>query len=156
MAKARYSMGPLSVGQLQYDCVMAPTCLVEVDEEAPARQDPDEEAPAHQDPDEEAPAHQDPDEEAPAHQDPDEEASAHQDPDEEASAHQDPDEEAPVRQGTDEPTPTDEIKSPPSHTVFRAIRPTSSVRTDNYNGNFSRVVCQIFMILSPACEKRWL
>ena len=47
MAKARYSMGPLSVGQLQYDSVMAPTCLVEVDHrETPGRQDPDETTPA--------------------------------------------------------------------------------------------------------------
>ncbi|CAI8036969.1 Coiled-coil domain-containing protein 115, partial [Geodia barretti] len=47
MAKSRYSMGPLSVGQLQYDSVMAPTCLVEVDdEEAPGNQDPDETTPA--------------------------------------------------------------------------------------------------------------
>ena len=46
LAKARYSMGPLSVTQLQYDSVMAPTCLVEVDGVAPGNQDPDEAAPA--------------------------------------------------------------------------------------------------------------
>ena len=31
MAKARYSMEPHSVGQLQYDTVMTATCLVEVE-----------------------------------------------------------------------------------------------------------------------------
>ena len=46
MAKSRYSIGPLSVGQLQYDSVMAPTCLVEVDEEAPGNLVPDETTPA--------------------------------------------------------------------------------------------------------------
>ena len=45
MAKARYSMGPLSVGQLQYHSVMVPTCLVEVDEgAAPDCQGSDEQA----------------------------------------------------------------------------------------------------------------
>ena len=46
MAKARYSMGPLSVGQLQYHSVMTPSCLVGVDESAPGHQEPDELAPA--------------------------------------------------------------------------------------------------------------
>lgn len=31
MAKARYSMGPLSVNPLHYDTIMTATCLVEVE-----------------------------------------------------------------------------------------------------------------------------